>query len=143
MTFAVVRVEETVGLNSNLPDGYHVLMWDVDNIAEEQLWNELENLRVNFQLPQIYAFKSSMTGHYHAICLRRSTWREAILAAGSLEHTDDQWLKGGVVRGYFTLRIGLKHGYEPEPQIIIPSDRDDDVALHELVNYDRYETVDH
>lgn len=142
VTFAVVKVEETVGLNSNLPDGNHILMWDFDLITETQMIEELRKLQQVHHLPDIYVFLSSEAGHYHALCLERSTWKDAIAYVNEPEGVDRQWFKGGVVRGYFTLRIGLKHSVEPRAQYKLDGSVAESVSMSELVNYDRYETVD-
>jgi hypothetical protein len=133
------RIETTVGLNSILKDGHHILMWETDLPFYDSVYNNLKKIQIAHDLPCIHIFRSSKAGGYHAICLKRSSWREAVALATELIEVDMKWIQACVSRGYFTMRIGLKHEREPVAFNTVLSNRLEDVDISELINYDRYE----
>jgi hypothetical protein len=137
--FTATKIESTIGLNSILKDGNHVLMWDFDGYEHlDVLYNDLAYLQVNHELPDIYVFESSPK-HYLALCLHRTRWIYALHILTELVCVDHAWIKACVTRGYFTIRIGTKHGHEPKPIRVLLSHVKETVRIEELENYDRYE----
>lgn len=139
-TLACVKFETTEGLNSNLLDGNHCLMWDFDDKLYKWVHAALLWTQNIYQLPQIYIFQSSTINHYSALCLAKTMWKLAIETVVSTSHIDEQWFRGGIIRGYFTIRVGAKHGLIPKPIALLESDVPESVSIEELVNWDRYET---
>lgn len=141
VTFALVKVETTTGLNSLLPDGNHVLAWDFDDVPYRKVAKSLRRLQRSMKLPNIYVTHSSRGNRWHALCLHRTAWRETILVALNTPEVDDQWIRGGIIRKYFTLRVGPKKGRVPKAYSILRSNVPETVRITEVVNGDRYETI--
>jgi hypothetical protein len=140
-TFTLAPVEDVVGVNSQLPDGRHVLMWDFDHTPLSTVCAELYRLMVKYQLPNIYIFKSSPGDNYIAYCLKRVSWWEAKRIVADTPFVDEQFFKYGVYRGYFTLRVSGKNGYTPERVTVISSDTPETASWWELNSWVVYETL--
>jgi hypothetical protein len=140
-TVALIRFESTYGLNSKLADGNHVLMWDFDGVGSDIVIDGLRYAQKRFQLPNIYLFGSSPPNHYLALCLQRTPWVEVVHIITSIPIIDSQWLRGGVSRQYFTIRIGMKRGNIPILLKVLRSKRRPTVKISELPHWDRYETL--
>jgi hypothetical protein len=141
LTIAWVKYQTTIGLNSKLADGNHVLMYDCDDFTFDMVHDGLKYAQMHYELPNIYLYQSSLPGHYLALCLDRNSWIDTIHMVTALPCIDKSWLRGGVARQYFTIRIGQKNGQYPKPMMVLKSKRPETVDISELVYYDRYETT--
>ena len=139
ITFSIWQRGITMGLNSNLPDGNHILMWETDIANGDPFIRNLAWFQQEAKIPDIYVWRSNPKYGWHAISMRRSTWREAICAASAIPETDMQWLTGSVKRGKMTLRLTEKRGNTPTPYTILESPYQSDVKANELVNGEKYE----
>jgi len=138
VTLSCVKFAETAGMSSKLKDGHHILFWDFDKISIEAVFMNLKETQKMFNLSSIYILKSNPENGYHAICLSRHTWLDAIHIITSCMYIDEEWLRSCIVRRYFMLRIGQKHGSYPKPFMLIESKKSE-VPISEIVNFDRYE----
>jgi hypothetical protein len=142
LTIAWVKYQTTEGLNSKLEDGNHVLMWDFDGYGFDIVRDGLINAQRIYKLSTVYLFGTKPPDHYHALCLTRHSLIETIHIITSIPIVDPQWLRGGCVRQYFTLRIGRKNGHYPKAIKIFRSKVKPDVKIDDLKYFDRYETID-
>ena len=140
LTIAWIKYQTTEGLNSRLEDGQHCLMWDFDGFGFDIVRDGLNRVMKLYKLSSIYLFGSSPPDHYLALCLSRRPWIETVHIITSLPIIDKNWLRGGVARQYFTIRIGSKNGHYPEPLLVFKSDVPETVKIEDLKYYDRYET---
>ncbi len=96
---------ETKGVNSNLKDGLHCLLWDFDEPDAQRVTLSLTALQHEFSLPSIYVFDSGNGQGYHAYCLHRMAWADAVRVIASTPHVDLDWLGFCLIRRYLTLRF--------------------------------------
>lgn len=82
----------------------HMLLWDFDNANLSDISNSLYKIQRRYKLPPIYIIQSSPE-NYHAYCFASRSFREVISILSSTPEIDENYLRLGVVRGYYTLRI--------------------------------------
>lgn len=106
--FIANRMQRVSGICSGLADGNHFLLWDFDNADLNTVIRNLKGMQVAFSLPAIHIVRTSDERHYHAYCFHRVRWPKAVYIAMETRGVDDGFVRMGVVRGYFTLRITSK-----------------------------------
>ncbi|GAH81032.1 unnamed protein product [marine sediment metagenome] len=115
------------GVNSNLPDGRHILMWDFDNVEGEDVINQLLYVQDRFKLSRIFLLNTGLDGHWHAYCFKAKSWANLLHILASTEGLDQTFFKIGIIRGFFTLRYSKKEGRGFIPAIILPSRVQEDI----------------
>lgn len=131
-TFTFAPVTDVTGVNSNLPDGSHIIMWDFDDIPLEILADELEYLQDQLGLPNIYILNTGNPNHYIAYCFKRCTWQYSIEAVARIWLVDPSFFKYGVYREHWTLRVTPKEGRKPKLVKILHSPIPEDTSIDEL-----------
>jgi len=162
-TFSMAPTERVVGVNSKLPDGNHILMWDFDDVSPFRVINNLVTVQKQYKLPNIYLLKTKEAtykrvgtipieggedieewgpvGSYIAYCFKRVTWQEAVAIIAATPDIDWNFFKYGVYRGKFTLRVTPKSGRKPKLIEVLEGYRAEDVKVHELRDWVQYETL--
>jgi len=141
VTFTIAPVVDVVGVNSLLPDGNHILMWDFDDVSLYEVVTTLFGVQMLFKLPNIYILLTKKPDHYIAYCFKRCTWRQAIGIIATTPCVDMNFFKYGVYRGRFTLRVGPKCGRIPKLVVVLRSTIPEDVSIPELKSWVKYETL--
>ena len=134
------RVQDQMGVNSQVGPDAHALLWDFDNIALDQVVASLVSVLRFYDLPQIRVVAGSAPGRYHAYCLARKTWIETVRILAATEGICWRFFRFGVARGKFTLRVTGKNNQFPRTLIRIPSAKSETVMLDELSSFVRYES---
>lgn len=106
LRFYVAKLQRRVGVCSQQykKQDKHMLLWDFDNVSLDEIINALKKVQQNYYLPSIFVIKSSLVS-YHAYCFTARTFQETINILSATPTIDMAYLKLGIVRGYFTLRI--------------------------------------
>lgn len=141
LTFTIAPVSAVIGVNSTLPDGNHILMWDFDDIPYPKVRNELQRVQGVYELPRIYILSSGKPRHHIAYCFKKVGWRTAVEIITFTHHVDWGFIKFGVYRGHFTLRVTPKSGRKPYLKRILPSEVQEDVFILELKSWVSYQTI--
>lgn len=94
----------------------HALMWDFDGEELQPLISNLSNLQLKYNLSNIYITESS-SGNYHAYCFTSRTFLEIIHILSDTPNIDMSYLRLGIIRGYFTLRITPRNN-EPNFKLV-------------------------
>jgi hypothetical protein len=142
ITFTIARIIDVLGVNSKLPDGNHILMWDFDNTKFKAVLQSLLDVRGIFRLPEIHILETSKPDNYIAYCFKRCTFRQAIKIIGSTDGVDLNFYKWGIFRKRWTLRIGAKAGVIPHAVATLEGISSVDVDIKELKSWVTYETLD-
>ena len=142
ITFTIAQIVDVLGVNSKLPDGNHILMWDFDKLPLKHVINSLIDISNQFQLPKIYILKSSEPNNYIASCFKRCEWAKARAIVGMTHNIDENFYKWAVFRRRFTLRVGAKLGTKPKCVHIIGGMTWEDANISELRSWVKYETLD-
>lgn len=82
----------------------HILLWDFDNTPINEIELSLRAIMIEYRLPPIYIILSSPYS-YHAYCFTARSFREVIHILSATPQVDLYYLRLGMVRGYYTLRI--------------------------------------
>lgn len=142
VTFTLARVEPIVGVNSLMRDEKHILLWDFDDKTLDEVRYSLRVVQQRFALPDIMIYKTRADeSNYHAYCLKLCSWIEAVRIIVDTELVDWGFVKWGIMRGYFTLRVSPKGGCVPYFVVMLPSRQPDDVTWHDFISFAFYETV--
>jgi len=140
-TFSMAPITRVVGVNSLLPDGQHILMWDFDETNFWQVHDALLETQRVYQLPNIYILETKKDTNYQAYCFKAVPWRKAVEIIAFTKGVDWNYFKYGVFRGKFTLRVSPKCGRKPKLVHILKSDIPEDVFIHDLRDWVEYETL--
>jgi len=140
-SFAAVRITDVAGVNSVLPDGKHILMWDFDDIPLNKVIAALWTTAITYSLPPIYILSSGKPNHYMAYCFKRVDWQKAIEIIAATPHVCQTFLRFGVWRKKWTLRITPKDGRNIKLIAKLPGLSKPDVSIKELDSFVKYETI--
>jgi len=132
ITFTIAPVTNVTGVNSNLPDGKHIIMWDFDDIPLNIIQAELSIIQSIYDLPTIYILNTGMQNHYIAYCFARCEWRLTVEIVAATEHVDPNFFKYGVYREHWTLRVTPKEGRKPKLAALLHSKTPEECSISEL-----------
>ena len=104
------RLEKREGIASKVysKEDKHILLWDFDDSELSKIKKSLRFLQIWYKLSTIYIISSS-PGRYHAYCFTSRTFREVINIISATPEIDTKYLRLGMVRGYYTLRISPRN----------------------------------
>ncbi len=111
-TLNIKMVEKVTGVNSNVDQETHVLLWDFDGIELAQVADSLRVVQKIFDLPKITIVWTGKPGGYHAYCFKSCTFLEVRTIIAATPNVDKHFLMAGIGRGYFTLRFSEVEGRE-------------------------------
>ena len=132
ITFTIAPVTNVTGVNSNLPDGHHIIMWDFDNIPLNVVQAELTIIQSLYDLPNIYILNTGKPKHYIAYCFAKCTWRLTVEIVAATPHVDPNFFKYGVYREHWTLRVTPKEGRKPKLAALLYSKVPEEASISEL-----------
>lgn len=142
ITLTMAHVVDVTGVNSCLPDGRHILMWDFDNTKLDTVMQRLKVVQSMFGLSSIFIFRSSAPDNYIAYCLQAHSWEATRAIIAWTKGIDGNFYKWGIFRKRFTLRVGKKCGSTPKIAAMLVSPIKGDVQVQELQSWVSYETLD-
>jgi len=141
ITFTFAPVVDVIGVNSNLEDGSHILMWDFDDTSLDDVTESLMDIQRVYQLPPIYILESKKDANYMAYCFKRLPWIKVVEILASTPGIDYNFLKYSVYREHCTLRVTPKCGRRPKLIWKIMSDIPEDAKIAQLMSWTKYETL--
>jgi hypothetical protein len=140
-TFTFAQVTDVIGVNSILPDGNHILMWDFDDVPLSFIAQVLRVKQEDYALPKIYILNTGLPNHHIAYCFTRMPWRHAFGIVASTPYVDWNFIKYAAVRGHFTLRVSPKNGRKPKLVLTLDSVIPETADIKELRSWVKYETL--
>jgi hypothetical protein len=140
-TFTFAQVTDVIGVNSTLPDGNHILMWDFDNVPLSHVETALKTKQQTEGLPNIYILNTGKPNNYIAYCFKACSWRNAYGIVASTPFVDWNFIKYAAVRGHFTLRVSPKNGRKPRLVKVLKSRVPETASIRELRSWVKYETL--
>ena len=141
-TWSMAPLTDVVGVNSNLPNGNHILMWDLDETNITTVTKELRRIQNKHSLPTIYILQTKPKQNYIAYCFKICTWRKTVEIIAATKGVDWNFFKYGVYRGKFTLRVGPKSGRWPKLITYLLGKRKANTLPEELKSWIKYETLE-
>jgi len=140
-TWSIATVVRTVGVNSYLEDGRHILMWDFDDIPLEDVKQALRIVQCRYFLSDIHIFETREGENYCAYCFTAVDWRRAVEILASTNFADMKYLKWCLFRGRFTLRVAPKMGRQSHKITTLEGYQLPDVTVDDLKSWVIYETM--
>jgi len=131
-TFTLSHVTHVIGVNSTLPDGKHIVMWDFDDKDIFMVQQVLEIVQNDCELPNIYILNTGKLDHYIAYCFKAMPWRESVQIVACTLGVDPNFFKYGVYREHWTLRVSPKEGRKPQLITTLKSSIPEDCTISEL-----------
>jgi hypothetical protein len=141
ITLTIARIVKVGGFNSLLTDGDHILMWDFDDTAFDEVHDHLLMIQDLYELPKIYILETKKNTNFIAYCFRRTPWHKAVRIIAETKGIDWNFFKYGVFRDKFTLRVTDKGQGKPHKVAVLDSDVPEDVSIWELKTWVNYETL--
>ena len=129
LSFYVKMLEKRVGVCSvkDTKEDSHILLWDFDNERLPVITKILFDLQLKYNLPSIYILASSANS-YHAYCFTARLFREIIHILSDTSCIDMMYLRLGMVRGYYTLRISKRKADDFKLIKVLPSTYCDEMS---------------
>jgi len=134
-------MSDVTGVNGNLEDDNHILMWDFDNTTLNDVATELLKVQRVYELPTIHILETKDNKNFMAYCFKRTPWLKVVEILAFTKGVDWNYIKYGVYRGHFTLRVTPKDGREPKLIWSLVSDVPDDCSVADLMSWTKYETL--
>jgi len=131
-TWTFAPVTDVTGVNSTLPEGDHITMWDFDDVFLHEVIDALSTVKYFYGLPNIYILSTGKLKHFIAYCFKALPWRDSVRIVASTNHVDPNFFKYGVYREHWTLRVTPKEGRKPRLVKILYSKIEEDCSIDEL-----------
>ena len=141
LSFSMSRVNEVIGVNSMVGDGFHIPMFDFDNTDLETVSNALSVIQIRYGLSDIYILETKPDSNYIAYCFTALPLLKVIEIVAATHGIDFYFLKYGVYREKFTLRITPKGDRSIKLVRVIPGFRLSNCEVEDLHRYVKYETL--
>ena len=109
-------VTKVTGINSNLADGQHIVMWEFDETDFMKVEAALFAAATFHRLPSIHIAQSHPGGGFHAYCFRRMSFVESLHIVSGTALVDPNYITMCAMRQHWTLRLtdkgqGFPHYY--------------------------------
>ena len=140
-TFSMAPITHIIGVNSILEDGNHIIMWDFDASDFWTVHDELLKVQQVYKLPNVYITETSPKTGFHAWCFKKVDWHKLVEILAFTKGIDYNYFKYGIYRGKFTLRVSSKCGRKIQPAKILKSKEPEEIDIHELRDWVKYETL--
>jgi len=134
-TFTLYQITDITGVNSLLPDGNHILMWDFDDVPLGVVQSTLSIIQSIYDLPTIYILNTGKPNHFIAYSFAKCSWRLTVEILAATPNLCEDYFKWGVFRKRFTLRVTPKEGRKPKLVALLYSKTPEDVKLSELTSW--------
>ena len=141
LTFTLAKIAKVIGVNSELKDGRHILMWDFDDVPLVDVKSALEVVKNRYWLSGIHILRTKEPDNYIAYCFTACDWRTAVAIIAQTDFVDWQFFRFGVYRGHFTLRVTPKNGRQPYLVGRLEGWELPDVKPEDLKSWVKYETL--
>ena len=140
-TITLARIAKVIGVNSQLSNGRHILMWDFDDTKLDDVCLDLKKVQSRYFLSDIHILRSKEPNNYLCYCFTSQEWRRAVEIVASCPHVDWQFLRFGVYRGHFTLRVTPKGERTPYLVTRLEGMELPDCKPEDMLSWVKYETL--
>lgn len=141
-TFTMAPVTTVAGVNSNLEDGNHILMWDFDDTTLNDTAVCLSRVQNIYKLPNIYILETKKDKNFIAYCFKKLSWAKVVEIIAFTRGVDWNFFKYGVYRGRFTLRVTPKCNRKPKLVFTLKTDEKETANVKELRSWVKYQTLE-
>ncbi len=128
-----------MGINSELKNGKHVIMWEFDETKWEIVESALKLIQSEQGLSTIYVARSHDGGGFHAYCLLATSWVRSIHIVSGTLMVDPGYINMCAMRGHWTLRLTDKGLGAPKHYTQLFSAVKETASITDLKSYVKYE----
>lgn len=139
ISLVIGMITDVSGVNSTLEDGNHIIMWDFDTAALDEVRGWLRGIQQVYQLPTIYIAFSSNNHSFHAYCLTRMPWLQTVSIVAATGGIDPGYVAMCAMRGHWTLRLSDKGKGAPRHAYTLPWPVVEQATLTDLKSWVTYE----
>lgn len=107
-------VTKVTGVNSNLKNGKHIIMWEFDETDKLAVLASLQAVQIFFQLPDINVAESHPGGGFHAYCFKALSFVETLHIVSGTALVDPHYITLCAMRQHWTLRLTDKGQGAPQ-----------------------------
>ena len=115
-TFCFAYIQTLEGITSLLPNGKHIILWDLDGCSLEEAKKTLRDVQRQYNLSDIFIV-SDMEGSYRAFCYTQVDFNTYLKILLDTKFLDWNFFDYTVRRKKATLRVSKKKG-RPKQRII-------------------------
>ncbi len=131
-------VTPVAGVNSNLKDDSHIIMWEFDIPDRDLIVAGLEAIQEDFQLPAIHLAQSHPGGGFHAYCFASMSFIDTLHIVSGTPWVDPNYVTMCAARQHWTLRLTDKGQGQPEHLEQLAGYRSSDAGMEDLVSWVNY-----
>ena len=117
-TFNFAHVQSLEGITSLLPNGKHVIFWDIEGCSLQEAKESLRKVQVSYSLPHIYVV-SDVERSYRAYCYLQVDFDTLFRILLDTEYVDPIFLEYTLRRKKATLRTGQKKNRPKQKPIFV------------------------
>jgi len=140
MTFSCAHITQVTGVNSELANGNHILMWDFDDVPLENVKISLGAVQARYFLSDIIILKTKEPDSYNAWCFTAKPWWKAVAIVASTKWVDWGFFRYSVWRYHFTLRTSPKNGRDSKVIARLKGYEEPTAKIEDLKYWVEYET---
>lgn len=141
LTLTAARIAKVIGVNSELEEGRHILMWDFDGVPIDDVRLALRRVQTRYFLSDIHLCRTREPDNYIAYCFSSQEWRTACEIVAQTPFVDWNFFRFGVYRGHFTLRVSPKNDRQIKLVERLEGYTSPDCSPPDLKSWTRYETL--
>jgi len=139
-TFSCARITKVIGVNSELADGNHILMWDFDDVSLGLVETSLRAIQTRYFLSDIIILKTKEPDSYNAWCFTVVDWARAVEIVAATPFVDWGFFRYSVWRYHFTLRVTPKNGRDSKWVATLEGFEPPTARIEDLKYWVEYET---
>jgi len=139
-TFSCARITKVIGVNSELANGNHILMWDFDDVSLEAVRRSLMKIQARYFLSEIVILETKKDSSYNAWCFTAVPWQRAVEIVAATEGVDWGFFRYSVWRYHFTLRTSPKNGRDSKVVARLEGYEHPTARIEDLKYWVEYET---
>ena len=141
MRFSLVvgGITDVIGVNSNIGEDSHIIMWEFDDPDLTKIKQELWATQVFHSLPSIHISESHPGGGYHAYCLHQCTWMQSLHIVSGTRFVDPRFVTMCAMRNHWTLRQTSKGQGAPRFIETLESEIPETAKMEDLGSWVQYE----
>lgn len=131
-------VTKVTGVNSNLIDGSHIIMWEFDETDKLAVLEALQIVQSDFRLPDINVAESHPGGGFHAYCFYALPFVRTLHIVSGTRLVDPHYITLCAMRQHWTLRLTDKGQGAPQYLETLPGYLEKTAKPEDLVGVVEY-----
>ena len=141
--FIFYKLEWTEGIDSLLPNGKHILLWDFDNCNLETVKTSLREIQDKYNLPTIHIYADNKENSFRASCPKQVDFKQLLRIMLDTENVHLNYIAWTMLKRYATMRIGKKNGRKDVElvDVLINLNNHNIIDYPKEMNFDKYKVI--